>query len=624
MHLPSALYPFRHTGVAVAWLLLLLQRTPVLRLASGSGDLTAPTRIVVLLRGLFTTAASLGSVHTLAGATTLTTSVSSPASATVGVSSQIAFAITGSKSPAASWTVSGSVPPGMTFSGGATSGTINVSTLILSGTPTTAGSYTFSLRGWEKINAGPAGSITYSYTVNVAAGSGSPNSAPVITSQPVSVTVAAGGSAAFTVGATGSPTPGYQWRKDGVAINGATTATLSLTGVQAANAGTYTVVVSNTAGSLTSGAAVLTVTPATSAGPVITSQPASQHVTAGTSVAFTVAATGAGLTYQWLKDGTVLAGATGATLSLGSATASAMGFYAVRVGAADGTITSSVATLTVQTGGASRLVNVSTRGYVPAGGALTPGFVLQGTASKSVLIRAVGPTLGSFGVSGTLPDPVMEVIPLGRTVAVAANDDWGGLSALATAFGRVGAFPLAAASSTDASVETALPATGASGYTVRITAKNPAAAGIALAEVYDEEGLAAAVRLVNVSTSGFVGTGDQALVPGFVIGGTAPKQLLIRAVGPGLAQFGVSETLPDPQLSVVPLGKDFTVAANDNWGGSATLQAAFASAGAFALPSGSNDAAVLLRLPPGGYTVVVSGAGGQTGTALVEVYDLDP
>ncbi len=112
-------------------------------------------------------------------------------------------------------------------------------------------------------------------------------------------------------------------------------------------------------------------------------------------------------------------------------------------------------------------------------------------------------------------------------------------------------------------------------------------------------------------------------MPGFVIGGSAPKLLLIRAVGPGLGQFGVTGVLADPQLSLVPLGQNFTVAANDNWGGTAALQAAFTQAAAFALPSGSNDAAVVVRLPPGGYTVVVSGVGSTTGTALVEIYDLD-
>ena len=145
-----------------------------------------------------------------------------------------------------------------------------------------------------------------------------------------------------------------------------------------------------------------------------------------------------------------------------------------------------------------------------------------------------------------------------------------------------------------------------------------------LAEVYDDESLSSPVRLINVSTSGYVGSGDQALVPGFFVGGTAPNQLLIRAIGPGLAQFGVTELLADPQLSLVPLGREFVVAANDNWGGTTALQNACARAGAFSVPAGSNDAAVLVRLPPGGYTVVVSGVGGTTGTALVEVYDLDP
>jgi hypothetical protein len=249
---------------------------------------------------------------------------------------------------------------------------------------------------------------------------------------------------------------------------------------------------------------------------------------------------------------------------------------------------------------------------------------LQGNSAKSLVIRGVGPTLGSFGVDGTLADPTMEVIPLGGSVAIAANDNWGGATTLTSAFTRVGAFPFAASSSGDSTVETRLSASGASGYTVRITSTSPAGAGIALAEVYDDEALNSPVRLINVSTSGYIGSGDQALVPGFYVGGNAPKQLLIRAIGPGLAQFGVTGVLANPQLSLVPLGRELVVAANDNWGGTTALQNAFAQAGAFALPAASNDAAVLVRLPPGGYTVVVSGVAGTTGTALVEVYDLDP
>ncbi len=129
-------------------------------------------------------------------------------------------------------------------------------------------------------------------------------------------------------------------------------------------------------------------------------------------------------------------------------------------------------------------------------------------------------------------------------------------------------------------------------------------------------------RLVNLSTRGFAGTGPHALVPGFVIGGVAAKALLIRAVGPGLAPFGVTGWLTDPQLAVVPLGQSFTVARNDTWDVAAAT--VFAQVGAFALPFCSTDAALVVRLPPGGYTVTVSGADQTTGTALVEIYDLDP
>jgi len=426
----------------------------------------------------------------------------------------------------------------------------------------------------------------------------------------------------LSVVATGSPAPTYQWRKNGLLIVGATGPVHTLTSVQAADAGVYTVTVSNSLGIVTSAPATVAVN-AGNAIPVFTTQPQPQYVAAGSRVTLAAAA-GPGIAYQWKKDGTALPGATQASLTFASAAAEHMGFYSVTATGGVTTLESGIATLTVNTGSSSRLVNVSTRGFVPPGGSLTPGFVLQGTPTKTVVIRAVGPTLGAFGVGGTLADPVMDVIPLGSSTAVATNDNWGGGSALIAAFSRVGAFPLVTGTSTDASVATSLNATGASGYTVRITSKNAAASGIALAEVYDEEPLTAPVRLVNVSTSGFVGIGEQALVPGFVIGGNAPKQLLIRAVGPGLTQFGVGGVLADPQLTLVPLGRNFTVAASDNWGGSITLAAVFSQAGAFALPAGSNDAAVVVRLPPGGYTVVVSGVGNTTGTALVEIYDLDP
>ena len=612
----------RRLNLPVAGLLILLQRTPLLRMAAGGGEFSASSRIVALVRSAFATAASLGAVHSLAGATRFVVS-SQSVLGTVGTAiTPVVFTVTGAAVPPGSFRFTGSLPPGVTVLNTAANGVLNASTGTISGTPTAAGTYTLSILAFEKINgSGDAfGPATVTFVIAGAAAVG-----PTITVQPASQSANAGATLTLGVAATGTPAPAYQWKKDGADIAGATQNTLVLSNLTAASAGSYTVVVSNTAGIVTSDAAVLTINPPAVATPVIATQPRSQHVAPGTAVTLGVTATGSGLSYQWKKDGAALGGATNATLALAAATAETMGFYGAEITNPAGTVRSDIATVTVADSGPSRIINVSTRGFVPANGTLTPGFVLRGDATKSVIIRAVGPTLAGFGVGGTLADPVMDVIPLGSTAAIANNDNWGGGAELTGAFSRVGAFPLMAASSSDASVETALRASGVTGYTVRITSKNAAASGLALAEVYDEEALTSATRLVNVSTSGFVGTGAQALVPGFVIGGTGPKQVLIRAVGPGLSQFGVGGVLADPQLSVQPLGKDFAVAANNDWGNdAAALSAAFTQAGAFALPAGSKDAAVLLRVPPGGYTVVVSGVGDTTGTALVEIYDLDP
>lgn len=272
--------------------------------------------------------------------------------------------------------------------------------------------------------------------------------------------------------------------------------------------------------------------------------------------------------------------------------------------------------------GRSRLTNVATRGLVQPGGTLTPGFVLRGTGSKNVVVRAVGPTLAAFGLAG-LADLKLEVVNQQTQVTAATNDDWGGSAPLSNAFASLGAFALTAASK-DAAVQATLPV-NQGGYSVKIAASGTGTTGVALAEVYDADSDNSAVRVVNVSTLGYVGTGENVLTPGFVIRGTGAKSVLIRAVGPGLAQLGVGGLLNDPQFSVFPSGSDVAIATSNDWGGTAALKAAFAAAGAFNLAAdNSKDAAIVLTLPPGGYTVVTSGVGSTTGTALVEVYDLDP
>jgi hypothetical protein len=334
----------------------------------------------------------------------------------------------------------------------------------------------------------------------------------------------------------------------------------------------------------------------------------------------TVGAQGGSLTYQWKKDGVVLPGATRAAYVVNGARAAAdMGYYSVVVSSGGSSVESAEVLLTVANPEApGRLVNVATRGLVPPGGALTPGFVVRGGGPKQLVVRAVGPSLLRFGVGGVLADPRLALAPLGGGVTL-ANDDWSaGGAALVAATAAVGGFPLDAGSRDAAAL--AVLATGGA-YTVRVTGPDATSTGVALAEVYDADPITAGSQLANVSTMGLVGTGSNSLVPGFVIGGGGPLQLLIRAIGPGLAPFGVTGVLADPQLQVIPSGRTAPIAANDNWGGGSTLTAAFAAAGAFGLTSDSKDAALLVRLPPGAYSVVVAG-GGASGVALVEIYDV--
>jgi hypothetical protein len=265
-----------------------------------------------------------------------------------------------------------------------------------------------------------------------------------------------------------------------------------------------------------------------------------------------------------------------------------------------------------------RLANLSVRTQAGTGDqTLITGFALSGTGTKPLLVRAVGPTLGAFGLTGVLADPFVEIAPLGAA-KIAENDNWSGTTALKNAFAGVGAFALSPDTSKDAAL-TFSPAAGA--YTAKVVGSD-GGTGVALVEVYDT-GSGNTPKLTNVSARTQVGTGADVLITGINVNGNVPKRLLIRAVGPTLGAFGVGGTLADPVLDVRPLGVDNVVATNDDWRGTAALKAAFASVGAFGFASdGSKDAALAIELPPGAYTATVSGKGGTTGVALVVVYEL--
>jgi N-acyl-D-amino-acid deacylase len=352
--------------------------------------------------------------------------------------------------------------------------------------------------------------------------------------------------------------------------------------------------------------------------PEFLTAPATINVNPGASV--TLAPTITSLTsptFQWHKDGAALVGATGVTLTLPSVTAASAGNYHLVATNTAGSTVSVPGTLSVgpvvSTG---RLVNLSIlTGLADSTDSFTMGYVVGGAGTvgaKPLLVRAAGPSLGALGVPGTLADPKLELFA--GASKTGENNDWGGSSTLVNAMTSVGAFAYASAGSRDAAAVAMITSRDNS---VKVTGTG---AGVVIAELYDSTPAAhftaTTPRLVNVSVLKQLGT---SLTVGFVVGGATPVKLLIRAIGPGLAAFGVAGTVADPQLTLFAGANK--IGENNDWGGTTELSGAFGQVGAFALPTGSKDAALLVTLAAGNYSVQVSGVGG-TGTALVEVYEV--
>jgi sugar lactone lactonase YvrE len=370
-----------------------------------------------------------------------------------------------------------------------------------------------------------------------------------------------------------------------------------------------------------------------------------ESVTSGQNTSFTVSATGSSMTYQWrvsvdagstwsnISNNATYGGATTATLAITGATVSMSGDeYDVQLANPAGSSVSGAATLTVSAPvvvvagggtGSARIVNISCRAPVGTGGnILIVGFAVGGagtSGTEPLLIRASGPALVPFGVSGTLSDPQLQLFS--GSTSIATNDGWAGSAAIANTAAAVGAFPWPTSTSHDSALLESL--YGA--YTAQVAGQS-GDTGVALAEVYDATPASAysasSPRLVNISARVQVGTGSNVLIAGFVIGGTGTDTVLIRASGPALVPFGVTGTLPDPQLQL--LSGSTVLGANTGWGGSSTISAAAAAVGAFPWTNlSSGDSALLITLPPGAYTAQVSGASNDTGVALVEVYEVN-
>ena len=255
-----------------------------------------------------------------------------------------------------------------------------------------------------------------------------------------------------------------------------------------------------------------------------------------------------------------------------------------------------------------KLLNISTRMRVQTGDAvLICGFIITGTEPKTIVIRGIGPSLGALGVTGALQNPTLTLFQ-GDT-QLEMNDDWHETNA-----DEKRATGLQPVFSTEAAILRTL-APGS--YTAIVRGKNDTS-GIGIVEVYDLSATSDS-KLANVSTRGFVETGDNAMFGGFIAGHPASEniEVIVRAIGPSLAAFGVPNPLQNPTLELYDENA-MRVGQNDNWRD--TDEAAIAASG-FA-PGNNAESAILTSRPPGNTTAIVRGADGGIGNALVEVYRL--
>jgi hypothetical protein len=250
-------------------------------------------------------------------------------------------------------------------------------------------------------------------------------------------------------------------------------------------------------------------------------------------------------------------------------------------------------------------LNISTRMNVQTGdNVLIAGFIVTGPpgGTKKVLIRALGPSLP---VSGALTNPVLELHASDGTVIT--NDNW--KSDQKTEIQDTGAPPTN-------DLESAIVATLPVGGHTAIVRGSANGTGVALVEVYDLEYDSAEIKLANISTRGRVETGDNVMIGGFIVGGTEPANVLVRALGPSLADAGVGGSLQDPVLELHDAnGNSIT---NDDWRSDQALEIIASTVP----PPNDTEPALAAALVPGNYTAIVRGKDDTSGVALVEVYNL--
>jgi len=237
---------------------------------------------------------------------------------------------------------------------------------------------------------------------------------------------------------------------------------------------------------------------------------------------------------------------------------------------------------------------------------LIGGFIVTGTQPKRVIVRAIGPTLANFNLSGVLADPQLELYNSAGEL-IGSNNNW-----RSNQEAEISASQLAPENDLEAAVVATLPA-NTSGYTAIVRGAE-SGTGVALIEIYDLDPSAGST-LANISARGFVQSGDNVMIAGFILSGSSPRKVIVRAVGPSLPVDG---KLADTTLELYNSSGD-SLGRNDNW--RSDQQAEISASG---LPPASElEAAIVRTLTPGGYTAIVRGQNGTMGVALVEVYALD-
>jgi hypothetical protein len=281
----------------------------------------------------------------------------------------------------------------------------------------------------------------------------------------------------------------------------------------------------------------------------------------------------------------------------------------------DGLINPRLGELAPSTPG-TQLKNLSVRAYSGPGEAtLIVGASVSGNRPKSLLWRAAGPSLAAFGVGGVMANPLLTTFRGAATDLI--NDNWADYDRemLEVVSAESGVFRFNQGSLDSALLGSFAPG----GWTAHVTAAT-GGAGVALLEIYAAD-IDTTTRLGGLSARGRVGAGGEVLIVGFIIEGPTPLRLLLRGVGPALAAFGVGGTLADPQLTL--FNASTVIASNDSWQQSsdaAAIAAAGATTGAFPLAGQSRDAALLVTLSAGSYTLHLRGGDGGSGIGLAEIY----